>query len=315
MMGDRLFIQPRAHHPRAHNCPIGLRRICGTCTHFQGPGPTAIGVCGNFDAGVRGLRDAGGCGDWERRTAPHSPQAKRRIAPPRASKPVARSSSPPTLADRQRSVARRSTAPGAGGRPRTANVDAMIRLRREGLTYPEIADRVGCSKSTVARLLTEAGETARRNTMSRRIRPEDVQRGLDDGLNDEGIAARLGCHVTTVAKVRREDLGQTKRQGVKVSLDPDRLRTLWADASMTKGAIAAAVGVSVQTVVRCAAELDLPARPHVPRFGVSTQRKVDPGRLRELMASGASDAEMAAEFGCAIGTIRSARTRVRKGWS
>lgn len=43
----------------------------------------------------------------------------------------------------------------AFGRPRIHNWDEILQLRREGLSYAAIAERMGCSVSTVVRAVAE----------------------------------------------------------------------------------------------------------------------------------------------------------------
>lgn len=56
--------------PQNGNCKTHLRRICGVCAHFSGQEMRAGGLCRKYGRSVRGLRDAGLCELWERKTAP-----------------------------------------------------------------------------------------------------------------------------------------------------------------------------------------------------------------------------------------------------
>lgn len=64
----RLPIPPREIHPKAHNCPIHLRRICGVCARFEGATMRSRGNCTYLREPVMGLSSAAECEKWTRKT-------------------------------------------------------------------------------------------------------------------------------------------------------------------------------------------------------------------------------------------------------
>lgn len=65
----RPLIQPRPSHanPRADNCPLHLRRICGVCRHFEGAHLRDVANCARHGVHMRGVAGAQDCPDWERK--------------------------------------------------------------------------------------------------------------------------------------------------------------------------------------------------------------------------------------------------------
>jgi hypothetical protein len=68
-------MRPSDKYPKMGNCPIGLRRICGVCTHFGGDNIRAVGPCDKLGGDVRGEADAAECATWSRKSA--APQGGR----------------------------------------------------------------------------------------------------------------------------------------------------------------------------------------------------------------------------------------------
>lgn len=58
----------RANERNPHNscCTFGLRRVCGTCTHFEGEDRRRRGRCGVLCVAVHGHDAAGYCDLWTR---------------------------------------------------------------------------------------------------------------------------------------------------------------------------------------------------------------------------------------------------------
>lgn len=64
------FYKRRAVMPNDAGSPLHLRRICGTCAHFQGDLRLGHPVhpCAKFGAPVHRLASAAGCAPWTRPT-------------------------------------------------------------------------------------------------------------------------------------------------------------------------------------------------------------------------------------------------------
>ena len=73
-IGRRLMLRDPRRDPRAPNCPISLRRICGTCAGF--PAGALLRARGQHCAlrhvTVDGETSAAACSDWTRKSAPQS---------------------------------------------------------------------------------------------------------------------------------------------------------------------------------------------------------------------------------------------------
>jgi len=82
--------------------------------------------------------------------------------------------------------------PGAG--PVACDGDDPIALYQAGSSAPAIADRLGCSPSTIYRRLGAAGLARRR--VSPRVSRQDLIEALDGGLSAPEIAAALGVSVS-----------------------------------------------------------------------------------------------------------------------
>lgn len=67
-LSGRTRFTPRALDPRGPACPLHLRRICGTCAHFDGAlrdaGPRR---CTRFEVEVTAARPAAKCKSWGRK--------------------------------------------------------------------------------------------------------------------------------------------------------------------------------------------------------------------------------------------------------
>jgi len=61
----RVGIKLRDKHPLKHNTPLGLRRICGNCRHFDGH-QTSPGWCNRHILDAHGLQSGRDCADWAR---------------------------------------------------------------------------------------------------------------------------------------------------------------------------------------------------------------------------------------------------------
>jgi hypothetical protein len=61
----RVGIKLRDKHPLKHNTPLGLRRICGNCRHFDGH-QTSPGWCSRHILDAHGLQSGRDCADWAR---------------------------------------------------------------------------------------------------------------------------------------------------------------------------------------------------------------------------------------------------------
>lgn len=58
----------RVEHPLARSCPLHLRRICGTCTHFEGHLRQAErGRCARIGHDPSPLKSAANCKFWARK--------------------------------------------------------------------------------------------------------------------------------------------------------------------------------------------------------------------------------------------------------
>jgi hypothetical protein len=76
----RIGVKKRQKHPLKHDTPIGLRRICGNCRHFDG-GQTTSGTCTRHFLDAHGLQSARDCADWTRPDPVEAVQAVRPVIP------------------------------------------------------------------------------------------------------------------------------------------------------------------------------------------------------------------------------------------
>jgi hypothetical protein len=61
--------RPHWQNPRNPMCETSLRRICGTCTHWQG-GLRGPGSCALYTGPDMAGLSAASCDDWSRKVAP-----------------------------------------------------------------------------------------------------------------------------------------------------------------------------------------------------------------------------------------------------
>ena len=85
----------------------------------------------------------------------------------------------------------------------------IVALYHEGRSYDQIAEEVGCGRSTVTLILRKAGELSRKGRGP--IIDYDMVRTLHDvGLTNREVARRLGCSeasVSIILRQRRRDDG------------------------------------------------------------------------------------------------------------
>jgi transposase len=124
----------------------------------------------------------------------------------------------------------------------------LARWCRTGVTAADMAEWLGCSKSTVYDLLRRFGFTEHR-----RVKP-DIDRDQLAGLRAHGlsiaeVADRLGCSMSTARRAMvRWGMPTSSRVPTHI-IDPGQLAGLRADG-MTVAAIAARFGCSPSTVRR-----------------------------------------------------------------
>ena len=70
-----------------------------------------------------------------------------------------------------------------GGRPTKINGSEVVKLRNEGKTQKEIAEKLGCSERTVSRKLNEADKTRQNLNVNDNVNVNDNANGDGDVLN------------------------------------------------------------------------------------------------------------------------------------
>lgn len=75
LMGGRERMRDAAENPRDPRCALQLRRICGTCAHFQGAlrpdeGAPEVAGCAAFQNQRHRLAKAWDCHRWTRKGRP-----------------------------------------------------------------------------------------------------------------------------------------------------------------------------------------------------------------------------------------------------
>lgn len=79
----------------------------------------------------------------------------------------------------------------------------IVELYHEGLSYDQIAEEVGCGRSTVTLILRKAGELSRKGRGP--IIDYDLVQTLHDvGLTNREVAKRLGCSESSVSIILRQ---------------------------------------------------------------------------------------------------------------
>ena len=82
----------------------------------------------------------------------------------------------------------------------------IVALYHEGRSYDQIAEEVGCARSTVTLILRKAGALSRRGRGP--IIDYDMVRTLHDvGLTNKEIARRLGCSESSVSVILHQKRG------------------------------------------------------------------------------------------------------------
>ena len=76
--GRRLVRRDPRRDPKMPNCPIGLQRICGTCSSFPPDAEVRAKAqpCATRKVNVDGPRNAASCSHWSRKSVPFSPVAQ-----------------------------------------------------------------------------------------------------------------------------------------------------------------------------------------------------------------------------------------------
>jgi biotin operon repressor len=140
----------------------------------------------------------------------------------------------------------------------------------------------------------------------RRLTPSEIDKlrtlYSDPSISYAEIAARLNItkeavksRVRTLRLPRRRDYPRPRRTAQQETL----LRTLWADATLTRTEIARLLGVVPWTVTAWAVDLQLPVRPSPP----PGRGRIDPDRLRAVWSDqGWTQRQIAAEFGVSVRT-------------
>lgn len=68
--GRRLILRRSEANPYSSRCPLHLRRICGTCAHFDGHlRQDAPAACTAFSVTVTPTENAWACERWTRKSA------------------------------------------------------------------------------------------------------------------------------------------------------------------------------------------------------------------------------------------------------
>jgi len=106
-------------------------------------------------------------------------------------------------------------APGHQHAPRL-DYELMRRLHEEGLSAPQIAERVGCTPRTVTRWRRQEGLTrvipATAGAPATPERLEQARRLLDDGASYQEVSRTLGMHERTLMR-HFPGRGWSKREG------------------------------------------------------------------------------------------------------
>lgn len=178
----------------------------------------------------------------------------------------------------------------------TSSIDRELaaRLYRDGLSLQAIASRLGTSRPTIRRIVTEMGVKVRsggnRNQIGRYKAMASAYKG---GLSVEKVAQQFGVHHGTVSEALRQT-GTPIRPAS--SLDSEEVVELYA-SGLTQEKVAQQVGVHTKTVARV-----------LRREGVSPNKRhsFDRSRAVLLYEAGVHSTELAKIFDVSPQGIRKA---------
>jgi hypothetical protein len=191
----RVGIKLRDKHPLKHNTPLGLRRICGNCRHFDGH-QTSPGWCTRHILDAHGLQSGRDCADWAR----PDPVAEIPKAPPIngaayvAPKPrkTYDASNRRKVTDEQLAAIRHGAAQGLSIR----EVGEALRIKYWTVRY--IADKYGVQFS---------GRGGPREGLQRN---DEIRAALTAGEDRASIAERFGVTREQVKKVAQRMRAKAK---------------------------------------------------------------------------------------------------------
>jgi AraC-like DNA-binding protein len=102
-----------------------------------------------------------------------------------------------------------------GGAPRARGVEDPVAMKVAGWSAPAIAERLGCSPSTIYRRLDAAGVA--RRTVEPSISRREVIDALEAGMAAPAIAARAGVSVSCVWRALDREQLMTRTQAARQS--------------------------------------------------------------------------------------------------
>lgn len=137
----------------------------------------------------------------------------------------------------------------------------------------------------------------------------------EDGITWDAMAARFGVAPITVQRwVKAAGLQKAPCRGIQTkSIDTEAFRRLYMDDLVPWSAIEAKVGMSRRALRERARAMGLPPRRvsgDLHRSG--SVSKIDPARLRALIAEGLSPRELEAVFDCSRSALNRARLRLEE---
>lgn len=181
------------------------------------------------------------------------------------------------------------------------------------LSQSEIADKLGCTRSTVARWLRkhDIGTRERADPNAQGDTPwrnEETLRRLyvSKGMSLEAIGEKLGCHGTTVARWLRNHEIEVRDHGTYQEpkhpklADGEWLEEQYHGEHRTTADIAVELGVSPSNVRRWMKKSDIELRDQLPKY----PELDDEEKLREWYKEEMLDTtEIANRIGCSQGAV------------